>query len=449
MIEGFLYSIELIDDLFWSYIGIPAILILGTYISFKFGWFQIKYFPLIMKNFFGYLFHKPVHHERGVAPLQAFFASVSGCIGIGNIVGVCTAVQIGGPGAVFWMWVTALVGMVIKYAEVYLGLKFRIKNKDNSYDGGPMYFLQKISKNVWLPRIFCIFMCIYGVEIYMFRIITRSISYTWNINYCWTTLFLLAATLIIGQGGVRLVGKVSSILIPLFISFFVFVSLYIFSLYSSEIPGMLQTIITSAFSGHAAAGAFAGSSIILTMSNGMKRAAYTGDIGVGYASIIHSESEETHPTKQASLSIVGIFIDTFVICTISVFLILLTGTWNAGYHESVVLAEAIRPFIPGIIYIWPIFLFLLGYSSLIAFFAAGRKAAIFLSKKYGVKLYFLYAFCAFLFFSYYGEERHSLMIMSIAAICLLIINLIALIFLQKEIEFDKKSLVTNASRCDP
>jgi len=434
MFEQLFSLLGIVDDYFWGYIGAPALIGLGLYFSFKSGWFQVLHLPRIVKNFARSLASKK-DSSRGVSPLHAFFASIGGCIGVGNVVGVCTAVQIGGPGAVFWMWVAGLLGMLIKYAEIYLGILYRVKNEKNSYDGGPMIYLQLVFEGKWVAYLFSVLLCLYGVEIYTFRVITHNIATSWHINNYIVIVLLLAAVLFVGKGGLRRVGKVSSVLIPLFLILFSGIAFWIFIQNIYLIPTILATIFKSAFTGHAAIGGFVGSSFMLTLSQGVRRACYTGDIGVGYDSVIHSESKEVNPRKQAAFGIFGIFIDTFIVCTFSVLLVLVTGVWKDSIHEGKVLSVALGQYFPWIDLIWPLFIFLLGYSTVISVFSVGRKAALFVSQKYGATIYFYYAIVAFLIFSFVGEASHNLIIMSIVGMMLLFINIIGMFILRKDIRF--------------
>lgn len=434
----FFLQLELFDAIAWGYVAVPAILLFGIYFSCKSGWMQVTQFGVISRMFFN-LFNAQKHHaSRGIHPLKTFFAAIGGCIGIGNVVGVCTAVQIGGPGAVFWMWVAALLGMIVKYSEIYLGIKYRVDGKDNTYNGGPMYYLKQVDRTGFLSKLFCIGMCIYGVEIYMFRVITHSIVVGWGINQYLVIGLLLVAILWAGKQGVDSVGKVSGALIPVFLAAFIGVSFWVFANNIHILFETFRLIFTSAFTGHAAVGAFAGSTALLAITHGMKRACYTGDIGIGYASIIHSESDETVPQREAILGIVGIFLDTFVVCTMSVLLILVTGLWSQGIHENFVLAQALAQYIPHIQIIWPFFIFLLGYSSLIAFYAVGKKAAQFLCPKYGKLLYTIYATGSFLLFSFVGTETHIMTVMSCAGAFLLLINMYGMLRLRNDISFSLK-----------
>jgi len=434
-VNRFFETLEIVDGTVWSYLAVPAILLFGICFSTKSRWIQIFGIGKIGNIFKHFLKKTHSKNERGIHPLYAFFAAIGGCIGVGNIIGVCTAVQIGGPGAVFWMWVGALLGMIIKYSEIYLGVKYRVHNAHHGYDGGPMYYLKKADRSGFLSVLFCLLMCIYGAEIYIFRVVTSSIVVGWGWNHNLVVVLLLAAILGVGKKGLDTVGHMSSIVISVFLVTFASVAGWVFYQNLSSIPGAFSLIFKTAFTGHAAAGAFAGSGILLTMSSGIKRACYSGDIGVGYASIIHSESAEAVPEKQAALGIVGIFLDTFVICTISVLLIIVTGLWNQGINENFVVAQALSKHIPSISTLWPFFIFLLGYSTLIAFFTAGRKAAEFLWPRHGSIAYSIYATLAFLTFSFVGTSAHVMTIMSMTGALLLLLNLYGIFRLRKNISF--------------
>lgn len=436
--DAFFMQLAVLDDFAWSYIGVPAILLFGIYFSFKSKWLQITQFPRISNYFFSFLGTDKGQESRGVHPLQAFFAAVGGCIGVGNIVVVCTAVQVGGPGAIFWMWVAALLGMIVKYAEIYLSVKYRVDNVNKSYDGGPMYYLKKVDTSGTLTKLFCLFMCIYGVDVYMFKLMTHSFVTSWGFNQYAVIIGLLFLTIIAGEKGIKAIGKISSALIPLFLFIFVGVSGWIFAHNIPALINAFKLIFSSAFTGHAAKGAFAGSTLLMAMSNGMKRACYTGDIGVGYAGIIHAESDEKSPSKQASLGIFGIFLDTFVICTLSVLLIIVTGLWNQPIHQEKLVSTALSMHIPYVNIIWPFFVFLLGYSSLIAFFAAGKKSAKFLWPQYGEKGYTAYGVIAFLTFSFFGNENDMLTFMSVIGMGLLMINMYGMFNLRNHISFSIK-----------
>ena len=435
-------GLNIVEDIAWLYVGIPSLMLFGLYLSYKSKFLQIIKLPSIFNCFSALLYSKEKTgcsetKERGINPLYVFFASAGGCIGIGNVIGVCAAVKIGGPGAVFWMWVAAFLGMIVKYAEIFLSVKFRENDGDRDYIGGPIFFLRKINGGKYISKIAAFLLCVYGAEVYLFRIVSYSISTHWGLNYTVVVFVLLAMILVAIQGGLRLVGRVSSILIPLFLCVFAGMSLWVFIKNISALPGVFMLIFKSAFSYHAAVGGFAGSSMWLAMSHGVRRACYTGDIGVGYAGTIHASTSEKNPAREAVFGVMSIVLDTLVICSISVLLILITGTWNAGIHEEQMVIAALSQYFSYINFVWPLFIFLLGYSTLIAFFTTGRQAAqILFSKKYGALIYTIFGSTAFILFSFVGNEEHCLTAMSLTGVSLLIINVYGMWQLSDHITYD-------------
>lgn len=432
---SYIFSVlDAADSFFWIYGGVPTLMLVGIYFTFVSKAFQFTKFPQVLKSFFNTMKDTSTN-KRGVRPLYVFFASIGGCIGIGNVVGVCTAVQYGGPGAIFWMWVAGFFGMLVKYAEIYLGMIYRISDKKDGYIGGPIVYLQKLSGGTWLARIVAFLLCVYGLEIYIFNTITHSVITGWNVYPPFAILGLIALVILVGEGGINLVGKVSSIILPIFLTAFVGMSLFVFAVNAHQIPGMLYVIIKSAYTPHAALGAFGGCSVIMAMSQGVRRACYTGDLGVGYASIIHSQTSETNPNREASMGIMAIFLDTFVICSLSLFLILLTGTWHSGVHETLMVATALGKYFPFVHVFWPLFIFLLGYTSLTSFYTVGKNAANFLFGTLGGKLYPCVATALFIAFPYIGDMSQAMLFMSITGALLLMFNVYGIIRLSDKIQF--------------
>lgn len=443
--------LEIIDNLLWGYAVLPALVFIGSLLTYQSGFIQLKEFPHIVKNFFHILTSK--HNGQGVHPLKAFFTCIGGCMGISNVVAVCTAIQLGGPGALFWIWMTAIAGMILKYSEVYLGLRYRILDEKGHYRGGPMYFLPKVFKQKWLPKVVCLLLCIYGVEIYQFCVVTENISANFDINKYLVALILMAMIIAISRKGVHYIGRIAAILIPAFILGYLGMAAWIFWQNLNLLPAVINSVLQAAFTGHAAIGAFAGSSILLTVSQGMRRSCYAGDVAVGYASVIHSETAEEHPEKQASLAIIEIFLDSFIICTTSVLLVLTTEMWSAPMEASMLVQQALALYFPAMHIFMPIFLLLLGFTTIVAYFSAGIKCAEFLSPKIGRKAYYLYACTSFLAFVLL-QTTQALTMMSITAALLLLINLYGIYHLRHEINFKlpKRSVVTAAqarSACVP
>lgn len=420
-----------LDQFFWGYVAFIMIMVMGVWLTIQSRFIQIVRLPMIFRTFWTLLLQR--QEGKGIHPLKAFFASTGGMIGIGNVVGVATAVQFGGPGALFWFWVAGLLGGILKYSEIYLGLKFRVENKDGGYDGGPMYYLKHAFRAGWLPILAAILLCIYGVEIYQFSVVAESISNNWHLPWVAVILFLLVAVLWAGIGGVKRISEICSWVIPVFIVFYITMGVSIICMEAGAIPALIKTIFRSAFTGHAAVGGFVGSSMLLAVQHGIGRASYSADICIGYDSIIQSESRASVPEYQAVLAILGVFIDN-IICSITILTVLASGAWKLSGEGSEIVQIAFGRYFPGMNVFLPFFYFVVGYTTLIAYFSVGIKCCRYLFPQKGKLIYVLFAIFMFMMFSYVPQSK-ALLVMSVSGSMLLIINLLAIFRLRKEIYF--------------
>lgn len=437
MIDSFFHALTFIDKIFWGYFAFLLIMVIGLFLTIKTGFFQIRFLPHIIKIFFHYL-SSSSDDKRGVHPLKVFFASTGGMIGIGNIVGIVTAVQIGGPGALFWVWVAGMIGAILKYCEIYLGLKFRQSNEEGGYDGGPMHYLRKAFSNKVVPIVVAVLLCVYGIEIYQFTIITNSVSSNWHIDRLIVMFALLGFIFYAVLGGVERIGQICSWVMPLFLFIYIVMGFWVIGYHVHDLPAMMKSVFISAFTGHAAVGGFAGSTIILAIQHGIARAAYSSDIGVGFDSIIQSESSSVYPRRQAGLAILGVFIDN-TICSMSILVVLLSGVWKSlePIEASNLVQSALSNYFPYMEYFIPFFYIVTGYTTIIAYFVVGMKCARYLSPKWGKGVYVLYGVFSFIFFTF-AQQSHALVIMSVSGAILFIINIFGIFRLRKEIVFYEK-----------
>lgn len=433
-VTSFFRVISAFEDFVWEFLGFPLLLVIGLYFCFTSRFIQIRKLHVVVKNFFGLMGEKESCDARGVHPIRAFFACVGGCIGIGNIVSVCAGVQIGGPGALFWMWCTAIIGMMVKYAEVYVGILYRVKNNTGGYDGGPMYFIKSSIPWGWVANLAALLLCVYGVEILQFSVVVQSISSNLEFNKVAVASVLLILTLIIGNGGVSRVGTLSSFIIPLFVFVYLGMSFWVLFAHWEKLPDVFLHVFQSAFTSHAAVGGFVGSSLLLTISQGVRSGCYTGDIAVGYASVISSETSIQKPEKQAALEFIGIFLDTFLICTSSVLIILAADLWHQPIDVALLVQTALEEHFDYMYLFMPFFLFLLGTSTINAYFLAGLKCAEYLSPKFGRWLFNIYA-APVLFLFAFLDVTQAKSVMGLAGGLLLVINLIGIYRLRKLIVF--------------
>lgn len=439
MIGNIFNFLEALDGIFWSYIAFSLIIFFGIVFSIKTRLTHIIDFPKFFRIFFNPSQFSSRESEKGIHPIRLFFASSGGMIGIGNIVGIVTAVCLGGPGAVFWVWVAGALGSIVKYSEVFLGIKFRRVANDGSYQGGPMYFLAKAYRNSWIPKIVAVLLCIYGIEIYQFSVIANSISTNWNIPKYGVISALLLLVVYTVRGGLKRLGKICSILLPFFMLTYCAMGLIILFIEWRSVPQLLISVFSSAFKGHAAIGGFVGCSVITAIHQGVSRASYSGDIGIGFDSVIHSESSADRPEVQARLSIVGVAIDN-IICTMSLIIVLAAGTWKSmdGSNIDAVIQAALAQYFPGIRVFFPLLLFFTGYTTITAYFLVGRKCAEFLLSGFGKKLYFYYGLLSFPLFCFLPQTQ-TLTIMSISGAMLMVFNLIGIFLLRREVSLPRLS----------
>ncbi len=439
-VDSFFCILGAIESFYWTYIGFSLVTAIGLYFTLRSGFYQFKVLAHPIRTI------KAVQRSSvggdGISPFRVYFASVGGMVGLGNIVLVITAITAGGPGALFWLWIASFCGMLIKYSEIYLGMKFRVDDGRNGHHGGPMIYLQKAFKNKILARttpvIFCALLAIYGVEIAQFVVVTDVITDTFSLSRPLVLGGLLFLTLYGGFGGIRRLANISTALMPPFIVGYIVACLYVVGAHLFELPGILGTVLQSAFTGHAAVGGFVGSSMMMALQLGTARAVYSGDLGIGYDSIIQSESKAKDPATQACLSIFGVATDT-LICTMSILVVLTTGLWKTDVEACHAVSSALSQFFPHSHIFMGILIFIAGYTTVIAYLAVGEKAMQWLFPVWGRRVYFVFAACSFIAFSFL-DQCHAVTVMALSGGLLMLTNLAGIWTLRHEIEFKKELL---------
>lgn len=437
MSEQIFTLLSTLDDLYWRYIGFFLIVLAGVYFSYRSDLYQVRVLSRLSETIKSLASYSK-KEMPGVSPIQLYFASIGGMIGLGNIVAVMTTILIGGPGALFWLWVAAFAGMIIKYSEIYLGIRYRQMNNNNGYDGGPMFTIPAAFKGkfgIILANVAAFLLCIYGVEILQFTIIVDTIHDKIAISRELIIVFFIGLIIYIGLGGIKRLAGLCTFLMPLFIVLYVGMCFWVIILNISMLPEFFITVFKSAFVGHAAIGGFAGSTILMAAQQGAARAVYSGDIAIGFDSIIQSETKTNNLHYQARLAIVASLTDT-LICTLSVIIVYLTGLWKvlSPYKLSEYASRALSMHIPYAEYLILVVIFLAGFTTIQAYFAVGLKSARFLSPRFGPLIYFAYAIFAFWFFAHF-DQSNVLSIMGLSAGLLMLINIATILRLRKEINF--------------
>jgi len=336
--EGEMQMLDLItlvnkelNDFIWGPVMLVLLVGTGIYLTCRTGWIQVRRFGYIMKNTLGSLFHKSEKKkDNNLTPFQAVTTALAGTVGTGNIAGVTGAIFTGGPGAVFWMWVSAFFGMCTKYSEIALALKYRVMDENGIYKGGPMYYIERgIGKQwKWLAVVFAVLggLASFGIgNIAQSSEIAGAVNGLFGLNPILTGVILAVIVAIVLLGGVQRIGQVTSYLVPFMAIFYILAGVAVIFLRITEIPAALVTIFSSAFSFKAVGGGIFGYAIMVAMKNGFARGVFSNEAGLGSAPIAHAASSTEEPAEQAMWGVFEVFIDTIVICTITSLAVILSG----------------------------------------------------------------------------------------------------------------------------
>ena len=340
VINAFNNTLSFVYDNILSIAMMILLITAGVFLSIKTGFFQFKRFGYVLKNTVGKLFHKNLHHQDkgSVSPFQAVATALAGTIGTGSIAGVATALVLGGPGSVFWMWISALFGMVTKYSEIVLALKFREKNECGAFIGGPMYYIKNGLGVKWLAALFAAFAMIACIGTGN-ATQSNSISGVLDLNFSiapWITGLVL--TIIVGVviiGGVKRIATVNEKLVPVMAIFFILASMVALVFNANKIPSAFSLIFKEAFNFKSAFGGVAGYGILFAMRYGVGRGVFSNEAGLGSAPIAHSASSAEDPVKQGLWGVFEVFITTIIICTMSALVILTSGIYSEAFHAGV------------------------------------------------------------------------------------------------------------------
>lgn len=375
-IEFYLNNIR---EMVW---GIPLLLLLigtGIYLTFILRGVQFRYLGYAIKQVF---IPQGEKSQGDISHFEALMTSLAGAIGTGTIVGVSTAIAIGGLGSMFWMWLTAFVGMATKYAESLLAVKYREMDDRGEMSGGPMQYIEKGLGWKWLAIIFAIFGCLAAIgtgNLIQVNAISNALSTFYDGNP-WTNGVIIAIiTALVILGGVKSIGHVSGVLVPIMAVFYIGAGLVIILLHYDRIPQAVNEIMTSAFQGQAAFGGFAGATLMMTIQMGVARSVISNEAGLGISTIAAAAAKTDSPGRQGMIIMTGALISTVIVCSITGLVLAVTGVHGMQTASGEVLngaAMAIHAFdttIKGGAYIVAIGLILFAFSTVIAWAYYGEK----------------------------------------------------------------------------
>lgn len=341
-----------LDGVLWGVPLIALIILTGIYFTVRSGFFQFRHFGWIMKRTIGQIFKKDEKDTEGKGMLTSFEAistAIGGTVGFGNIAGVATAVAAGGPGAVFWMWLSALLGMILKQVEVTLGCYYRYTNEKGEYYGGPTYYMEQgLGKERKWGKLWLIPAIIFSVGIFSTFFVTSSnltaaqvVAGAFGMDMIQIGSFQVEGVIIVGvllavitymvtSGGTKKIATLFSKLVPLMSVIYIIMGIGMILVNISRVPGVFGAIVTSAFTGTAAIGGFAGCAVSEIVRVGVARSVYSNEAGWGTSPMIHSSAKTRHPVEQGLWGSFEVFFDTMVVCTITALSVLLSGNWTDG-----------------------------------------------------------------------------------------------------------------------
>lgn len=312
---------------------VTLVLLLGTGLFLTVG---LKFLPQ-RKLVYGFKMAfsgiKETEEKGQITPFQALSTALAATVGTGNIAGVATAIALGGPGAVFWMWLTAIVGMATKYSEAVLAVTYRETDKAGEFVGGPMYYIRNgMGKNwAWMGWLFALFAAIaaFGIgNTVQANSVADAMYTTFGISQGITGIVMAAVTFMVVIGGITRIGKVAEKLVPLMAVFYVAGAMIILIIEADQIPHAFALIFADAFTGTAATGGFVGAGVMAAIRFGVARGIFSNEAGLGSAPIAHAAARTNQPVRQGTVAMLGTFIDTIIICSMTALVILTSGMWT-------------------------------------------------------------------------------------------------------------------------
>ncbi len=370
--------------------GLPLIIFLvgtGIFLTIRISFFSFRMLPYSLKMLFK---REDATSDGDISHFQAVMTALAATVGTGNVVGVATAVVIGGPGAVFWMWMTALVGMATKYSEGILGVKYRQKNSKGEMSGGPMYYLEHGLGQKWLGVLFAffaVFAAIFGIGNMIQANAASDVALdVFNVP-TWLTGVIMAV--LVGSvllGGVKSIGRTAGILVPFMIVFYLLAGITIMIIQIDQVPAAIGLIFTDAFTGNAVAGGALGTVIRMGVARGL----FSNEAGLGTGGIAAAAAKTDVPARQALISMTQVFIDTIVVCSITGITLVMADMYASGTEGAALTAQSFEAFLPGVgDYVVAITLLVFIFSTILGWGYFGEKCFTYLV---GSKFTMLYRF---------------------------------------------------------
>lgn len=333
----------------WGWPMIGLLLGTGLLLTIVTGGVQFRYLGLALREVLGKITQKSTAAGE-VSPFQAVATALASTVGVGNIAGVATAISIGGPGSLFWLWVSGVLGMCTKFAEIVIALHYRETDASGAMRGGAMYTLRKGLGLPWLGTIFAglVSLAAFGIgNMVQANSVAASLQASFGFHPSITGLVLAAITAVVILGGIKRIGDVTEWLVPFMAVLYLVGGLFILVRFAGEIPHAVALVLEGALSGTAATGGFAGAGVMMALRYGVARGLFSNEAGLGSAPMVHAAARTDHPVRQGLYGIFEVFVDTILVCTTTGLAILVTGVWSQGATGAELAGHAFSVGLPG------------------------------------------------------------------------------------------------------
>lgn len=427
-----------LSGIVWGPYLIVLMLGVGIMFTIRLRFIQFRRFSLSFKTMLGNVTGKSKSEDDDgeISPFQALSTALASTVGVGNIAGVATAIAIGGPGAVFWMWFSAIFGMATKFSEIVIAMKYRQKDDNGTWRGGTMYVYKNGLGKPWLGALFAFMIAIValvGCNMVQTNTAAASLTDSFNIPGWVTGLILTSLVAIVIVGGVKRLGKITSVLVPFMALFYIIGCLIILIVnIDNVIPGILL-IVSTAFGGQEAVGGFTGATVAAAIQFGIARGIFSNEAGVGSSPIAHAAAKSKHPVEQGLMGIMEVFIDTIVVCTLTALAIVTTDVWKTGETGAVLTLNAFSSVFGSYGQVFmTIGVVIFAFSTVIGWSWYGESAISYLFGKKGVPSYRV----IWLLAAFSGTISNLTVLWLFADVVngiAVLVNLIAILFMSKEI----------------
>jgi AGCS family alanine or glycine:cation symporter len=334
----------------WGPVTMTLLMGTGVYLTLLTRAVQVRWLARALREVLGKVFARS-RGEGTVTPFQAVATALASTVGVGNIAGVSTAITLGGPGALFWLMVSGLLGMATKFAEVVLAITYRERDDRGTYRGGAMYILRNGLRQPWLGTLFALLTALaaFGIgNMVQANSVAESLHASFGVPPAASGAAIVVLTGIVILGGIQRIADVTQLLVPFMCLSYLAGAAVILVTHAASLPAVVETVIASAFEGHAAVGGFAGAGVAQALRYGVARGLFSNEAGLGSAPMVHASARTDHPVRQGLYGIFEVFVDTVLVCVSTGLVVLVTGEWTKGATGAALAARAFETGLPGV-----------------------------------------------------------------------------------------------------